>query len=168
MRDTWQPPFTKVSLKITYVKLIWNLPGANELNRYSMYWQKTCSCHHGCWWLLSKYYHCTSHSYPCAPIRPDSGYGFNPHLFLRKSHWNHQIIISLRCELTRAQISSRIELEWNWWLINSIQHELNCNWKILNWNRIRLDIQSIQFQFNSLCSKEKSIWINLKIYKSAT
>ena len=27
-----QPPFTKVSLKITYLKLSWNLPGANELN----------------------------------------------------------------------------------------------------------------------------------------
>ena len=26
-----QPPFTKVSLKITNLKLIWNLPGANEL-----------------------------------------------------------------------------------------------------------------------------------------
>ena len=26
-----QPPFAKVSLKITYLKLNWNLPGANEL-----------------------------------------------------------------------------------------------------------------------------------------
>ena len=26
-----QPPFTKISLKITYLKLNWNLPGANEL-----------------------------------------------------------------------------------------------------------------------------------------
>ena len=27
-----QPQFTKISLKITYLKLNWNLPGANELN----------------------------------------------------------------------------------------------------------------------------------------
>ena len=26
-----QPPFTKISLKIIYLKLNWNLPGANEL-----------------------------------------------------------------------------------------------------------------------------------------
>ena len=26
-----QPPFTKVKLKITYLKSSWNLPGANEL-----------------------------------------------------------------------------------------------------------------------------------------
>ena len=29
-----QPPFTKVSLKITYLKLNWNLPGANELRQH--------------------------------------------------------------------------------------------------------------------------------------
>ena len=28
-----QPPFTKISLKITYLESNWNIPGANELNR---------------------------------------------------------------------------------------------------------------------------------------
>ena len=31
-----QPPFTKVSLKITYLKLNWNLPGANELTHWPL------------------------------------------------------------------------------------------------------------------------------------
>ena len=31
-----QPPFIKFSLKITYLKLIWNLPGANELKSVNM------------------------------------------------------------------------------------------------------------------------------------
>ena len=31
-----QPPFTKFSLKITYLKLNWNLPGANELTHWPL------------------------------------------------------------------------------------------------------------------------------------
>ena len=34
--ETPQQPFTTVSLKITYLKLNWNLPGANELSSSSM------------------------------------------------------------------------------------------------------------------------------------
>ena len=45
-----QPPFTKISLKITYLKLNWNLPGANEFNIMYMEllatnWNRTTTCH---------------------------------------------------------------------------------------------------------------------------
>ena len=58
-----QPPFTKVSLKITYLKLTWNLPGANELIWTSMsscydsyyYTEIVCWCMH---WYGSVLFYC--------------------------------------------------------------------------------------------------------------
>ena len=37
-----QPPFIKISLKITYLKLNWNLPGANELDRLVQHCDLPC------------------------------------------------------------------------------------------------------------------------------
>ena len=51
-----QPPFTKVSLKITYLKLNWNLPGTNELI-ISQYWYGTGSSNLSSWRTVI----CSSH-----------------------------------------------------------------------------------------------------------
>ena len=54
-----QPSITKIRLKITYLKLIWNLTGANELTNSSCYavyavsfaCQVCCLCRNQCQWL---------------------------------------------------------------------------------------------------------------------